>query len=117
MSLGFIVGLSMIKDAYEDIKRKIADRAENNSNALVSTCNNDEKIFSFVQSRWQGIRVGQIIKVTNGQYFPCDMVLLNSSMPKGVCYVETKNLDGETNLKHKKPAKEVVGMASNDEEV
>lgn len=29
------------------------------------------------------------------------MVLLRSSEPKGVCYVETKNLDGETNLKHK----------------
>ena len=45
------------------------------------------------------------------------MVLLNSSMPKGVCYVETKNLDGETNLKHKKPAKELLAMAANDEEV
>jgi hypothetical protein len=29
------------------------------------------------------------------------MVLLNSSLAKGICYVETKNLDGETNLKHK----------------
>jgi magnesium-transporting ATPase (P-type) len=29
------------------------------------------------------------------------MVLLKSSARQGVCYVETKNLDGETNLKHK----------------
>ena len=28
-------------------------------------------------------------------------MLLRSSESKGVCYVETKNLDGETNLKHK----------------
>jgi len=29
------------------------------------------------------------------------MILLSSSSPKGICYIETKNLDGETNLKHK----------------
>ena len=29
------------------------------------------------------------------------MVLVQSADPKGVCYIETKNLDGETNLKHK----------------
>jgi len=26
---------------------------------------------------------------------------LKTSLPKGICYVETKNLDGETNMKHK----------------
>ena len=25
--------------------------------------------------------------------------MINSSLPKGICYVETKGLDGETNLK------------------
>ncbi len=29
------------------------------------------------------------------------MILAQSSESKGMCYVETKNLDGETNLKHK----------------
>lgn len=35
------------------------------------------------------------------EYFPCDVMLLKSSEKKGVAYIETKNLDGETNLKHK----------------
>lgn len=30
------------------------------------------------------------------------MLLLRSSDEKGLAYVETKNLDGETNMKHKK---------------
>jgi magnesium-transporting ATPase (P-type) len=34
--------------------------------------------------------------------FPADMVLLSSAHPEGVCYIETMNLDGETNLKLKK---------------
>jgi P-type E1-E2 ATPase len=47
------------------------------------------------------MQVGCIIKVKNDDFFPCDMILLKSSLPKGICYVETKGLDGETNLKHK----------------
>jgi magnesium-transporting ATPase (P-type) len=39
------------------------------------------------------------------EFLPADMVLLRSSEHKGICYVETKNLDGETNLKHKNTEK------------
>ena len=36
------------------------------------------------------------------------MILLNSSEAEGTLYVETKNLDGETNLKTKQVAKELI---------
>ena len=35
------------------------------------------------------------------------MIILSSSGPKGVCYIETKNLDGETNLKMKSAKKDL----------
>lgn len=35
------------------------------------------------------------------------MLIIFSSDSKGVCFIETKNLDGETNLKHKSANKEV----------
>jgi len=43
--------------------------------------------------------------------------LINSSSEKGICYVETKNLDGETNLKHKKALKECLPLSVNENEI
>ena len=45
--------------------------------------------------------MGEIIKVESDEFIPADILILNSSDAKGICYVETKNLDGETNLKIK----------------
>ena len=59
---------------------------------------------------------GEIIKVSNDEYLPCDVLLLSSSDSKGICYVETKNLDGETNLKIKK-VHEDMQSAFNKEEM
>jgi hypothetical protein len=42
------------------------------------------------------------VQVEDSNVFPADLVLLSSAHPEGVCYIETMNLDGETNLKLKK---------------
>ena len=43
-------------------------------------------------------------------YFPADLVILSSSNPEGMCYIETMNLDGETNLKIKKALPETCAF-------
>jgi len=48
---------------------------------------------------WEDVRVGDFVKIRADQPFPGDIVICATSEPEDVAYVETKNLDGETNLK------------------
>ncbi|KAK4762834.1 hypothetical protein SAY86_008602 [Trapa natans] len=51
---------------------------------------------------WKKLQVGDIIKVKQDDFFPADLLFLASTNADGVCYIETSNLDGETNLKIRK---------------
>ncbi|CAI4061554.1 hypothetical protein SUVZ_05G2470 [Saccharomyces uvarum] len=53
----------------------------------------------FAKDYWKGVKVGDIIRIHNNDEIPADIILLSTSDADGACYVETKNLDGETNLK------------------
>ena len=55
-----------------------------------------------------------LVKVNENEFFPCDMYVLNTSLKKGICFVETKNLDGETNLKHKQAEKTIIRLSQNE---
>lgn len=53
----------------------------------------------FKKDCWKNVQVGDFIRIYNDEQVPADIVVLSTSDPDGACYVETKNLDGETNLK------------------
>ncbi|EED19378.1 phospholipid-translocating P-type ATPase domain-containing protein [Talaromyces stipitatus ATCC 10500] len=53
----------------------------------------------FKREYWKSVKVGDFVRLYNGDQIPADIVILSSSDPDGACNIETKNLDGETNLK------------------
>jgi len=48
---------------------------------------------------WEDVRVGDFVKIMNNEPFPADILICATSEDENVAFVETKNLDGETNLK------------------
>ncbi len=61
---------------------------------------------------WKNVQVGDTVRINNGEFFPADLVLITSSEPDALCYIETSNLDGETNLKIKQGLPETTHLIS-----
>ncbi|PWA57300.1 P-type ATPase, HAD-like domain protein [Artemisia annua] len=93
LPLSIVLLVTAVKDAYEDWRRHRSDRIENNRMADVLI--NDK----FHQKKWKDIKVGEIVRFCADDTIPCDIVLLSTSDSTGVAYIQTINLDGESNLK------------------
>eukprot|EP01133_Synstelium_polycarpum_P012152 gene12152-14219_t len=100
LPLSFVLIITAIKEALEDHGRYISDKKNNMEVYNVVREGQLVPVFS------QDLKIGDIIRIANGQHFPADLVLLSSSHEEGICYVETSNLDGETNLKVRKALNE-----------
>jgi len=110
LPLFFVITVNGVKNFAEDYKRKNSDNRENNTKCYLldrtnyhdKNLDNNEKNDRLIkETYWKKIKPGNIVKIKKDENIPADLVLLYSSNKNGSAFTETKNLDGETNLKYR----------------
>uniref|UniRef100_A0A1B6DN12 Phospholipid-transporting ATPase n=1 Tax=Clastoptera arizonana TaxID=38151 RepID=A0A1B6DN12_9HEMI len=100
----FILLVSATKEIIEDFKRHRADGEINHREVEVLRGSRWQWI------EWRHVVVGDVVKVHNNNFFPADLLVLSTSEPQAMCYIETMNLDGETNLKIRQGVSETATL-------
>ncbi|XP_049958802.1 phospholipid-transporting ATPase VD isoform X1 [Schistocerca serialis cubense] len=100
----FVLGVTAIKDLFEDRRRHASDKRINNSTCRVYRSEEER----YKKTLWKKVRVGDLVHLSNNEVIPADILLLRSSDPNGICYIDSCNLDGETNLKQRQVARGFV---------
>eukprot|EP00033_Pygsuia_biforma_P001285 GCRY01001452.1.p1 GENE.GCRY01001452.1~~GCRY01001452.1.p1 ORF type:complete len:1119 (-),score=332.21 GCRY01001452.1:1076-4432(-) len=109
LPLTLVLAVTAAKEAYEDYKRHQSDKEVNNRTTHVLRTISEKESRkgiqgslserTWVKTLWSDVKVGDIVKINNKEPFCADMIVLSTSREKSMCYIETAQLDGETNLK------------------
>ncbi len=97
-----VLAISAGKEGAEDLKRHRADHVTNSQLVTrITGQSNNQQSSAFEQVRWSELLPGDLVRIDDENEVPADMVILITSDSAGLAYIETSNIDGESNLKIK----------------
>ena len=94
-----VLGIGLVIDLIEELKRYRNDRITNR----IKTKIYKNQIFTNIE--WSEIKVGNLIKVKRNEIIPADLFVICSSNKDFSFFLQTSNLDGESNLKQREVLK------------
>ncbi len=89
----------------DDVNRIQLKRSKSKSKSKTTTTPAAAAEIKFKRDYWKNIKVGDILLINNNNEIPADLLILSCNDTEGTCYTETKNLDGESNLKPRQSMK------------
>ncbi|KIJ29370.1 hypothetical protein M422DRAFT_76759 [Sphaerobolus stellatus SS14] len=78
---------------------------ERHGHRVSGTCQNSfhlnqsRNIAHWKRTLWEDVKAGDFVKIQNDEPIPADILICATSEEENAAFIETKNLDGETNLK------------------
>ena len=88
--LVFVLIVTMVKEAYDDIQRYQRDKQLNNTKyELLKVNQSGSEENAFIDIKSKDLKVGQIIKIKQGQRVPADLLLLYTTDKTGSCFIKT----------------------------
>jgi len=101
-----VLSASLIREGVEDCNRGRLDKQQNLENCDFYNYNT----YKWEETQSGKLYVGNIISILENETFPADIILIDSSLPEGICYIETGTLDGEKTLKLKEAPTQTRGL-------
>ena len=102
--LAFVVFVSMAKELYDDINRRIQDKNTNLTQITVLVPSQDRKSVETIKKNACDLLVGDIIELKKNSRVPADIVVLKTFTESNdnQAFIRTDQLDGETDWKLRK---------------
>ncbi|PWZ00210.1 phospholipid-translocating P-type ATPase [Testicularia cyperi] len=103
-------GHSMFDSEYEQLED---GRVKHKGRILTANEENDffaRRTPRWKYKTWEDLAVGDFVYLTNNSPIPADVIICATSEEEDSCFIETKNLDGETNLKARHAVPELSSL-------